>query len=63
MSQLVDDAIQACPIDVRRALYGNIVLSGGSMQFKNLRTCVRAEGAEGGVGGIHNIRTEEYLCS
>ena len=26
-SQLVDRVIQSCPIDTRRALYGNIVLS------------------------------------
>lgn len=26
-AQLVDRAIQSCPIDTRRALYGNIVLS------------------------------------
>lgn len=27
LPDLIDDAIQACPIDTRRALYGNIVLS------------------------------------
>jgi actin-related protein 3 len=31
---LVDEAIQACPIDTRRALYNNVVLSGGSTMFK-----------------------------
>ena len=31
----MDDVIQACPIDTRRALYGNVVLSGGSTMFKN----------------------------
>jgi actin-related protein 3 len=30
----VDDVIQHCPIDVRRPLYHNIVLSGGSTMFK-----------------------------
>lgn len=35
LPQLVDDAIQACPIDCRRALYGNIVLSGGSTMFRD----------------------------
>ncbi|CAF1442646.1 unnamed protein product, partial [Didymodactylos carnosus] len=34
LSKLVDDIIQDCPIDVRRKLYGNIVLSGGSTMFK-----------------------------
>lgn len=35
LPQLLDDAIQACPIDCRRALYGNIVLSGGSTMFRD----------------------------
>jgi actin-related protein 3 len=32
---LVDQTIQGCPIDTRRRLYRNIVLSGGSTMFKN----------------------------
>lgn len=32
---LVDQTIQACPIDVRKGLYNNIVLSGGSTMFKD----------------------------
>lgn len=35
LPQLVDQVIQACPMDCRRALYGNIVLSGGSTLFKD----------------------------
>lgn len=35
ISQIVDDVIQNCPIDVRRPLYSNIVLSGGSTMFKD----------------------------
>ncbi|CAG0887222.1 unnamed protein product [Cyprideis torosa] len=35
ISQVVDDVIQNCPIDVRRPLYSNIVLSGGSTMFKD----------------------------
>ncbi|CAD7697901.1 unnamed protein product [Ostreobium quekettii] len=31
---VVDDVIQLCPIDTKRALYRNIVLSGGSTMFK-----------------------------
>ncbi|BDA48561.1 Actin-related protein 3 [Coccomyxa sp. Obi] len=34
LPQLVDRVIQSCPIDTRRDLYGNIVLSGGSTMFK-----------------------------
>ncbi|KAI8387572.1 Actins and actin-related proteins signature [Nakaseomyces glabratus] len=32
---VVDETIQACPIDVRKGLYNNIVLSGGSTMFKD----------------------------
>ncbi|VDN39433.1 unnamed protein product, partial [Gongylonema pulchrum] len=35
ISELVDTVIQQCPIDVRRGLYENIVLSGGSTMFKD----------------------------
>ncbi|XP_043286252.1 actin-related protein 3 [Venturia canescens] len=35
LDQIVDDVIQNCPIDVRRPLYKNIVLSGGSTMFKD----------------------------
>lgn len=31
----MDSVIQQCPIDVRRALYENIVLSGGSTMFNS----------------------------
>jgi actin-related protein len=32
---VVDEAIVKCPIDVRRGLYKNIVLSGGTTMFKD----------------------------
>lgn len=35
ISDVVDDVIANCPIDTRRPLYGNIVLSGGSTMFKD----------------------------
>uniref|UniRef100_A0A1I8C3E2 Actin-related protein 3 n=1 Tax=Meloidogyne hapla TaxID=6305 RepID=A0A1I8C3E2_MELHA len=35
ISDSVDQVIQQCPIDVRRGLYENIVLSGGSTMFKD----------------------------
>lgn len=35
LSEIVDGVIQNCPIDVRRPLYNNIVLSGGSTMFKD----------------------------
>ncbi len=34
MDELVDKVIQLCPLDVRRKLYNNIALSGGSTLFK-----------------------------
>jgi len=35
LPQLVDRSIQSSPIDARRSLYKNVVLSGGSTLFKN----------------------------
>ncbi|XP_044195165.1 actin-related protein 3B isoform X1 [Thunnus albacares] len=35
ISDVVDEVIQSCPIDVRRPLYKNIVLSGGSTMFRD----------------------------
>jgi actin-related protein 3 len=35
ISETVDHVVQQCPIDVRRGLYKNIVLSGGSTMFKD----------------------------
>lgn len=35
IEEVVDSAIQACPIDLRRDLYSNIVLSGGSTMFQH----------------------------
>ncbi|CAH3162994.1 unnamed protein product, partial [Pocillopora meandrina] len=35
LSEVVDNVIQNCPIDVRRPLYKNIVLSGGSTMFRD----------------------------
>ncbi|KAK5973365.1 actin, partial [Trichostrongylus colubriformis] len=35
ISDTIDNVIQQCPIDVRRGLYENIVLSGGSTMFKD----------------------------
>jgi actin-related protein 3 len=35
LSEVVDESILASPIDSRRALYGRVVLSGGSTMFRN----------------------------
>merc|ERR1711862_348018 len=35
LPKVVDETIQSCPIDTRRGLYKNIVLSGGSTMFKD----------------------------
>ena len=34
-AQVTDTVIQYCPVDVRRGLYKNIVLSGGTTMFKD----------------------------
>ncbi len=33
LDEVIDNAIQSCPMDYRRLLYKNIVLSGGSTLF------------------------------
>ncbi|KXZ55585.1 hypothetical protein GPECTOR_2g1135 [Gonium pectorale] len=43
LPRAVDDVIQACPIDTRRALYSNVVLSGGSTMFKNFARRLAAD--------------------
>ena len=35
LDEIVDNSIQSCPIDTRRKLYENVVLSGGSTLFKD----------------------------
>jgi actin-related protein 3 len=35
LPEVVDNVIQSSPIDTRRGLYKNIVLSGGSTMFKD----------------------------
>lgn len=35
LDEIIDNSIQACPMDYRRRLYKNIVLSGGSTLFEN----------------------------
>ncbi len=35
LPQVVDESILQCPVDTRRGLYKNIVLSGGSTMFRN----------------------------
>lgn len=34
LANLVDQTIMRCPVDVRRPLYSNIVVAGGSTKFK-----------------------------
>ena len=38
LGEVVDDAVQSCPIEYRVRLYENIVLSGGSTLFKGFDT-------------------------
>ncbi|KAM3180007.1 Actin-related protein 3B [Hymenolepis weldensis] len=57
ISSVVEDVIQNSPIDSRRGLYGNIVLSGGSSMFKYLDKRIQRD-----IQGIVNARlkmTEE----
>jgi actin-related protein 3 len=58
---LVDQVIQACPMDCRRALYGNIVLSGGSTLFKDFSRRLQRDLrsiVDGRLQYIKNIRSD-----
>lgn len=54
LQKLVDSSIQQTPVDCRRKLYNNIVLSGGSTLFKNFRSRLEHE-----VEAIVNERLAE----
>eukprot|EP00475_Leptophrys_vorax_P014764 TRINITY_DN21036_c0_g1_i1.p1 TRINITY_DN21036_c0_g1~~TRINITY_DN21036_c0_g1_i1.p1 ORF type:complete len:472 (-),score=127.32 TRINITY_DN21036_c0_g1_i1:71-1486(-) len=54
MHRVVYDTIQDCEIDIRAAMYGNIILSGGSTMFPNL-----AERLETEIGNL--MPNREYL--
>lgn len=53
ISTVVDGVIQNSPIDARRGLYANIVLSGGSSMFKNLGRRIQRD-----IQSIVNTRLE-----
>jgi len=53
VANLIDDCIQACPIDNKRTLYKNIVLSGGTTTFTNFEKRLRKD-----LKKITNKRTE-----
>lgn len=67
LPNLVDTVIQACPVDARRGLYSNVVLSGGSTLFKDFSKRL-ARDLKGivddrlayvqGISGIVNKRTD-----
>ena len=40
---MIHKTIQACPIDLRREMYGNIVLSGGTTLLPNFSDRLRAD--------------------
>lgn len=46
VQHLVYDAVQKCPIDIRRTLFGTILLSGGSTMFPGIDTRLKHEVAK-----------------
>jgi actin-related protein 3 len=43
LPEVVDESILGCPVDTRKPLYSNIVLSGGSTMFTNFRSRLQRE--------------------
>ena len=56
LPEVVDEAILAAPIDTRRGLYRNIVLSGGSTMFRNFHRRI-----QGDIKDRVNARVEANL--
>ena len=52
----IDECIQLCPIDTRRSLYSNIVLSGGSTQTTDMDVRLQNE-----MHGIVEQRKQGYI--
>lgn len=68
LPNVVDETIQACPIDTRRPLYKNIVLSGGSTMFKDFgrriqRDVKRLSDGRFALVRVHIVATGARLCS
>ncbi|KAI8903357.1 actin family [Gorgonomyces haynaldii] len=69
LPDVVDQVIQSCPIDTRRGLYKNIVLSGGSTMFKDfskrlqrdIKRMVDARVKMSEVISQANLKTEEQI--
>ena len=55
LDEVIDIAIQACPMDYRRRLYKNIVMSGGSTMFDGFNTKL-----QGLVKQRVDVRIEAY---
>ena len=56
LPNVVDSVIQSCPIDTRRGLYKNIVLSGGSTMFKDFSKRLQRD-----VKKITDVRLQRNL--
>lgn len=56
LPQVVDESILACPIDTRRKLYSNIVLSGGSTMFRQFERRLQRD-----IGKLVNTRIKNNL--
>jgi len=54
LPEVVDNCVQSCPIDTRRGLYKNIVLSGGSTMFKDFGRRIQRD-----VGKFVKVRQEK----
>ena len=63
LQSLVVDTVQACPIDYRRGLFSNIVLSGGSTMFPNFATRLQHEVGQlvkGSVKVAGNVEVQRF---
>lgn len=54
LASMVDEAVQACPIDTRRALYANLLLSGGNTMFDNFDKRMQRD--------VQSLVDKRYAC-
>ena len=58
LANLVDQMIMKCPVDVRRSLYGNVVIAGGSTKFRGFDKRLKRD-----LNRIVNARYESNISS
>jgi len=60
---LIVKAYELVPQDLRREIFGSIVISGGSTNLRTFNDRLQKELSEEETGIIHNYKTKFYYCN